>query len=164
MRYLTYLFPFVLLLVTACGGGSDNKTRVESSTKAQNSIQQASNVRTIDIIGVDQMKSVVKDESQQGITTGTKAGNGGMLELETISAEPGEQIRIRLTTQSKLPASAMSHNFVLLMLSTDVDAFSQAAIKDKDNEYIPSEMTDQIIAHTDLAAGGETVEVTFTAT
>lgn len=162
MRYQIYLFPLVLLFVTACGGGSDNKNQVESSTEAQTSTQKTSNVRTIDIIGVNQMKYVVNDKSQQGITTGAKIGNDGMLELETISAEPGEQIRIRLTTQSQLPATAMSHNFVLLLLTADVDAFNSAAIKAKDNNYIPSDMTDQIIAHTDLAGGGETVEVTFT--
>ena len=81
---------------------------------------------------------------------------------KSISASPGEQINIRLTTQSQLPATAMAHNFILLMLSADVDAFNSAAIKAKNNDYIPSGMTDQILAHTELAGGGETVEVTFT--
>ncbi|MDZ7692017.1 MAG: plastocyanin/azurin family copper-binding protein [Balneolaceae bacterium] len=161
MRYLTYLFPLVLLFVTACGGGSDDQNQAQN-TDTQTTANQSSEVRTINIIGVDQMKYVVKDENQQGITTGTEVGSDGMLELETISAEPGEQIRIQLTTQSQMPATAMAHNFILLALSADVDAFNSAAIKAKDNGYIPSGLTDQIIAHTDLAGGGETVEVTFT--
>lgn len=162
MRYSTYLFSLVLLFITACGGSSDNKKQAQSSTDTQAAVNQASDVRTINIIGVDQMKYVVKDESQQGIITGAKVGKDGMLQLETISATPGEKIRIRLKTQSQLPAMAMAHNFILLMLSTDVDAFAQAASQAKDNDYIPGDMTDQIIAHTDLAAGGEAVEVTFT--
>lgn len=162
MRYLTYIFPLLLLLFTACGGGSENQNQAQSAADTQATTSQSSDVRTINIIGVDQMKYVVEDESQQGITTGAKVGKDGMLELETISAEPGEKIRIRLTTQSQLPASAMAHNFILLMLSANVDAFAQAATQARDNDYIPSDMTDQIITHTGLAAGGETVEVTFT--
>ncbi|WP_310681743.1 plastocyanin/azurin family copper-binding protein [Aliifodinibius sp. S!AR15-10] len=158
MRYLTYLFPLVLLFVTACGG-SENQNQTQESQTATN---QSSDVRTINIVGVNQMKYVVKDENQQGITTGTEVGSDGMLELETISAEPGETIRIQLTTQSQMPATSMAHNFILLTLSADVDAFNSAAIKAKDNSYIPSDLTDQIIAQTDLAAGGETVKVTFT--
>lgn len=162
MRYLTLLFPLVLLFFTACGGGSENQNQTQSSTQTQATTDQSSDVRTINIIGVDQMKYVVEAEGQQGITTGAEVGSDGMLELETISAEPGEQIRIQLTTQSQMPATAMAHNFILLMLSADVDAFNSAAIKARDNDYIPTDMTDQIIAHTNLAAGGETVDVTFT--
>lgn len=162
MHYLTYLFPFILLFMSACGGSSDNKKQAQNSTDNQAAVNQASDVRTINIIGVDQMKYVVKDESQQGITTSVKVGKDGMLQLETISATPGEKIRIRLTTKSQLPAMTMAHNFILLKLSADVDAFAQAAAQARNNNYIPSDMTDQIIAHTDLASGGETVEVTFT--
>ncbi len=161
MRYF-YILPLVLLFVTACGGGSDSQDQTQSSTDTQTATSQSSDVRTINIIGIDQMKYVVEDESQQGIRTGATVGNDGMLELETISAEPGEKIRIQLTTQSQLPASAMAHNFILLMLSADVDAFAQAASQAKGNDYIPSDMTDQIIAHSELAVGGETVEVAFT--
>lgn len=162
MRNLAYIFPLLLLFVTACGGGSENENQAQSSTETEAPTSQSSDVRTINIIGIDQMKYVVKDDSQQGITTGDEVGKDGMLQLETISADPGEKIHIKLTTQSQLPASAMSHNFILLMLSADADAFAQAATQAKDNDYIPSDMSDQIIAHTELAAGGETVEVTFT--
>jgi azurin len=165
MRYLTSLFPLLLLFVTACGGGGSDTPQNQSAidnSQSQATTEQPENVRTIDIIGIDQMKYVVKDDSQQGITTGTEIGSDGLLQLESISASPGEQIRIRLTTQSKLPATAMAHNFILLMLSADVQAFNKAAIKAKGNDYIPSGMMDQILAHTELAGGGETVEVTFT--
>jgi len=128
MRYLTYLLPLVILFTTACSGGSDSQEQTQSTTDSQKATNQSSDVRTVQIIGIDQMKYVVKDESQQGITTGSEVGSDGLLQLETISAEPGEEIRIQLTTQSQLPATAMAHNVVLLTLSTDVDAFNSAAI------------------------------------
>lgn len=165
MRYLTYVFPLFLLFITACGGSGSDTTQNQSATEdtqPQAATEQSNSVRTIEIIGIDQMKYVVKGNSQEGITTGSKVGGDGLLQLESISATPGEKIHIRLTTQSKLPATAMAHNFILLILSADVQAFDKAAIKAKDNNYIPPGMTDQILAHTELAGGGETVEVTFT--
>lgn len=165
MRYLTYLLPLIFFITTACGGGSSDQQQQQqagdTTTEAQsNANDQAGDVRTIEIIGTDQMKFTV-ESNEDGISTGSKAGD--YLLLESISAEPGEEIRIVLTSESDLPATAMAHNFVLLTLSADVDAFVNAASQAKDNDYIPADMSDQIIAHTELAGGGETVEVTFTA-
>jgi azurin len=169
MRYLIYLFPIVLLFFTACGGGnSGNQSQVQDENTAadtQASSQQSSDeVRTIDIIGIDKMKYAVKEEGEMIGTAGTVETPQGesFLLLESIDAEPGEEIRIRLTTKSQLPAQAMSHNLVLLEMSADPAAFATAATGAKDNDYIPSDMSDQVIAHTEMAGGGETVEVTFT--
>jgi azurin len=168
MRNLTYIFPLILLFFTACGGsGSDNQTQTEnnqSSSETQTSPQQSSDVRTIDIIGIDKMKYVVEEEGEMigtASTVETAQGESFVL-LESIDAQPGEKIRIRLTTISQLPAQAMSHNWALLKMSSDPTAFASAATGAKDNDYIPSDMADQIIAHTELAGSGETVEVTFT--
>ncbi len=154
-QYLPYLFSALLLFIAACAGGSDTQQQTDAEVT-----EQTDDIRTIEVIGTDRMRFVVEEE-QEGITTGEKAGE--YLLLESISAEPGEEIRIRLTTESDLPASAMAHNFVLLTLSADAMAFANAASKAKDNDYIPANMQDEILAQTGLAAGGETVEVTFTA-
>lgn len=167
MRYLTYLFPLLLLFVTACGGGSsDNQQseQAESNTRTQAANTSSDDVRTIDIIGIDKMKYVVKEEGQMlgtGGTVETAQGDSYIL-LESIDAKPGEKLRIRLTTKSQLPAQAMSHNWVLLKMSTDPTAFATAATGAKENDHIPSDMSDQIIVHTEMAGAGETVEVTFT--
>ncbi|HLR26001.1 MAG TPA: plastocyanin/azurin family copper-binding protein [Fodinibius sp.] len=163
MRYLTFLLPLVFFITSCGGGGSDNQQQADQSQDTQAATEQSGNddVRTIEIIGVDQMKFVVKDDSQEGVVAGEKVGD--MLLLETITAKPGEKIHVKLTTKSKLPAAAMSHNFLLLKRDANAEAIDKAAAQARDNDYIPSDMTDQILAHTDLAGGGETVEVTFTA-
>lgn len=83
--------------------------------------------------------------------------------VEKITATPGEKLTIKLSNNTQLPASAMSHNFVLLKQDADPHAFDQAASQAKGNDYIPESKSDEIIAHTGLVAGGETDSVTFEA-
>lgn len=80
-----------------------------------------------------------------------------------INAKPGEKLTVKLTNKTTLPPAAMSHNFVLLMKGADPSAIANAGLEAKDNGYIPKGMTDEIIAHTGLVAGGETKSVTFNA-
>jgi len=80
-----------------------------------------------------------------------------------ITAKPGQEITVKLTTVSSMPAAAMAHNFVLLTADADASEVARTSARYADNEYIAPEMEDQIIAYTDMAASGETVEVTFTA-
>jgi azurin len=96
--------------------------------------------RTVEIIGTDDMKYSVT----------------------TITAKPGEQLRIRLTTKGAMPKIAMAHNFVLLKLGTNQVKFLQAGATARATDFIAPEVKDQVIAATGLAGAGETVEVTFT--
>ncbi len=81
----------------------------------------------------------------------------------TITAKPGETLRVVLVVKSMMPKAAMAHNFVLLKPSVDAKAFAQDAARARATDYIPAARKGDIIAHTGLAGGGETVEVTFTA-
>lgn len=82
-----------------------------------------------------------------------------------ISAKKGQEVKVKLTAISALPAAAMSHNFVLLKSSADPAAVAQACSSSgtPENDYIAPVVEDDIIANTPAAAGGETVEVSFTA-
>lgn len=162
MKLINLLAALSLVLFIGCGGGESNEQEQSEGTAESQKTEMANNVRTIDIIGVDQMKFVI-EENSDGVSVGDPVGPDSLLELEGITAEPGEKIRIRLTTQSKLPASAMSHNWLLLKLNADAQEFASAAVKAKANDYVPDNMTDQVIAETGLVPGGETKSVTFTA-
>lgn len=119
-------------------------------------------IRTIDIIGTDQMKFVVQETGER-LTAGSsiKTFNGkSYLMLNQIQAKPGEQLRIRLTTLSQIQPEMMSHNWVLLDQGVDAQAFVNAA--NRENDYIPPGGEKDIIINTGLAANGETVEITFT--
>lgn len=161
MKFINIIASLALILFIGCGGESDQE-QMESS-EAQETEMASDDVRTIEIIGIDAMKFVIEDEGTEGITLGDAVGSDDLPKLESISAEPGEEIRIVLITKSDLPASAMAHNWLLLAMGTDGQAFANAASRARDNDYVPEDMSDQIIAQTGLAAGGETTEVTFTA-
>ena len=98
-------------------------------------------VRTIDIVGTDQMK----------------------YDLTEIPAKRNEQIRLRLTSKGTMPKIAMAHNWVLLQLKTSQVKFITAGAQARQTDFIPDEMKDQVIAKTALAGAGETVEVSFKA-
>jgi azurin len=102
-----------------------------------------------------------------------KAGAGRLVELTggddmkfnttTINAKPGETLRVVLKSTGQIPKIAMAHNFVLLVLGADVDAFLKSAMNARDTEYIPADQKAKVLASTKLAGPGETVEVTFKA-
>jgi azurin len=97
-------------------------------------------VRTIDVVATDEMK----------------------YDLTTITAEPGEEIRIRLTSRGVIPKVAMAHNVVVLEISTDIDTLLKEGGPYRDSDFIPPSMTKNVIAKTPLAGPGERVQVTFT--
>ncbi|MAO65106.1 MAG: hypothetical protein CL666_08910 [Balneola sp.] len=132
-----------------------------ASESSENLNSAGDNIRTIDLIGTDQMKFVVQETGER-LTAGSsiKTFNGkSYLMLNQIQAKPGEQLRIRLTTLSQIQPEMMSHNWVLLDQGVDAQAFVNAA--NRENDYIPPGGEKDIIINTGLAADGETVEITF---
>ncbi|MEX0994697.1 MAG: plastocyanin/azurin family copper-binding protein [Balneolaceae bacterium] len=82
--------------------------------------------------------------------------------VKEIVAEPGEELRIVFKTISNMPPAAMQHNIAILKSDADVDAFANASMMARDNEFIAPEMEDQLIAHTEMIGGGETSTIEFT--
>lgn len=99
----------------------------------------------------------------QAKTVEIEGTNSLKFSQESITVKPGEEVTIKLSNATKLPSSAMSHNWILLKSDADAAKIDKAAVKAKDNDYVPSDMSDQIIAHTGLVGGGESDTVTFTA-
>lgn len=145
------IFIAAVFALAACGGGETAEQTQEEAVD--------DGVRTIEMIGTDDMKFVVR-EAQEGLVTGGQAGQ--YILLEAIEAAPGEEIRVRLTTISNLPPTAMSHNFALLEMGTDPDAFQRASLTARDNSYIAPDFEDRVIVHTSMLGNGETDTITFT--
>lgn len=80
-----------------------------------------------------------------------------------ITARAGEPLHVVVKSVGTMPKAAVAHNFVLVRAGTDLDRFNAAAFNSRETAFIPPEMADAVIAKTDLAGAGETVDVTFTA-
>ncbi len=96
-------------------------------------------VRTVEIFGTDDMKYSVT----------------------SITAKPGEQLRIRLISKGTLPKIAMAHNVVVLKPKTDVAKFIDAGAAFRATDFIAPATKESVLAQTRFAGPGETVEVVF---
>ncbi len=81
----------------------------------------------------------------------------------SISASPGESVRVVLKDTGQMPKLAMAHNFVLLKPGADPKAFAEKSASARETDFIAPALSSQVLAHTGLVGPGETGEVTFTA-
>lgn len=89
-------------------------------------------------------------------------GNDQMqFSVETISAQPGETIKIRLKTISSMKKSQMAHNWVLLKKGTDALNFVTKGMKHKSNDYIDPSLENKVLAATEMLGGGEEDTITY---
>ena len=84
----------------------------------------AKGVRTVEIIGTEDMK----------------------FSLTTITAKPGEQLRVRLVVKGAMPKVAMAHNFVLLNKGASPVDFVSAAVMASATAYIPDAKKADVVA------------------
>ena len=102
--------------------------------------------------------------SAKALKTVTITGTEQMKwDVATIQAKPGEQIHVVLKTTGSMPKIAMAHNFVLLKADVNPQDVANSAMTARETDFIPDSMKDKIIAHSGLAGGGETTQVTFKA-
>ncbi len=89
--------------------------------------------------------------------------NAMKFDVTSISAAPGEALKVVFTNASSLPKEVMGHNWVLLAKGSDPVAFATAAAPEAASGYIPAKLKDKIVAYVALLGPGETGEVTFRA-
>ena len=92
-----------------------------------------------------------------------KATDAMQYDVKVIQAKPGEALKVTLTAVSAMAKAEMAHNFVLLAKGTNPDAFAMDAAMARDNGYMPKAKMSAVLASTQFAGGGETVEVVFNA-
>jgi len=151
----TFLASFVFMLA-ACGGGGDSAEQTSEDTSMASADD---GVRTVEVIGVDDLRFAVP-EAEEGLVTGGSSGQFQI--LESIEASAGEELRINMRTVSNLPPTAMAHNFVVLTMDADADQFARASIQAADNDYISTEYEEWVIASTEMLGNGESDSITFT--
>lgn len=87
--------------------------------------------------------------------------NAMKFDVTTITAAPGETLKIVLTNASTLPKAVMGHNWVLLTKGADPVAFAAAGATEAAGNYIPAKLKEQVLAVVGLLGPNEAGEVTF---
>ena len=146
-----YFASVLSLLFTACDDSSSDHSQHDhghSQFQAEGSVAPPSN--PVSVIG--------------GVTVVEMTGNDRMkYNLETFSVPAGSLVKLNFRNVGKMPKSVMGHNVVFLKADVDSGAFATAAAAARDNQYIPVQFEDQILAHTNLLGSGESDTIEFTA-
>jgi azurin len=140
MRIVSFVCVLALA-VPSLAAAQDTKAQTKKAPASAAKTAPAGAARTIEISGSEAMK----------------------YDVSTITAKPGEKLHVVLKAVGSMPKIAMAHNFVLLKAGVSPMEVSNAAFNARATDFIPAEMKDKILAHTGLAGGGETADVTFTA-
>lgn len=130
------------------------------------------------IFGVISCGSDTKKVEQEEVTTVPEAqveekqAEPNVLELKgtddmkfdktEFTVEAGKEVTLTFTNVGVLPIETMGHNVVVLEKGADVQAFANASIREKENDYISDLYITDIIAHTKLLGPGESETIKFT--
>jgi azurin len=81
--------------------------------------------------------------------------------ITEIRAKPGEALSVTLTNEGTVPKFSMGHNWVLLKVGTDLNAFATEAMNAAVTEYIPASYKDSVLAATKLLGPKESDTILF---
>lgn len=153
----SFAIAFILMTALAACIGTDKDKEVRGSTadtgKLAISTENPTAAATVEIPGLDTIKA-----NNNILLT----GNDRMQYSDTLfKVKAAEKVKLTLKNIGKMPKNSMGHNFVLLTKGTDFANFATEAMKARDNDYIPKQLSSSIIAHTQLVGPGETQVITF---
>lgn len=90
-----------------------------------------------------------------------QVGDNMKFQPATITASPGESLRVVLKDVGHMPKAVMGHNFVLLDKGANAGDVVQKCASARDSDYITPSAKPQILANTRLVGPGETAGISF---
>ncbi|WP_271393597.1 azurin [Aequorivita sinensis] len=142
------LLVFAAALVMSCG---DNKK--EEKTEMKIGTQKTVEKEVTEDINADPNLAVITIE-----------GNDQMkFNKSEIRVKAGQKVKLTLKHVGKMSEDVMGHNWALLTADADMATVGQAAALAKETDYIPADMKDKFIVHTEMIGGGETTTIEFDA-
>lgn len=159
--YITAILALTFL-VTSCSDSADSESKQEKETeKTEKPAPQVESQEEAEAEGPEEPAEAesTSDTARLKIT-----GNDIMkFNKSKLKVKAGQVVVLTLEHVGKQPKSSMGHNWVLLKKDVDIDAFGRAAVEAKENDHIPQDRTDEIIAYTEMLGGGESDTIIFDA-
>lgn len=152
MKKLFLSIVVASITLASCGGGS-GETESKPEEKKLQAPQKSSDY------GEEETKADVPETVEVTIE-----GNDQMrYNLDKIEVYEGQTVKLTLKHVGEMAKEAMGHNWVLLAKGADKAEYATAAVQAKDEDYSPSSLADQVIAHTKTLGGGEETTIEFEA-
>lgn len=126
--------------ISACGGNTQTVETSGETSIAETPVSPAATETTLTLEGNDQMQ----------------------FDKTELRVPAGQTITLTLKHIGTMDKNVMGHNFVLLKPGTDLVAFGQKAASAVVEDYVPASESANVIAHTKLIGGGESVTIQFT--
>jgi azurin len=145
-----YLFVFaIIIIVSSCGQGEQNKDNQKDSSQTTRS---PGNAET-SVPGIEKLEFT---DSVQ-----LKANENMRYDKELFKVRAGKKIILIFKNTGAKSATSMAHNVVILKNGVDIADFADVARNAKTEQYVPSSLDSLIIAHTRLVSGGDSDQVEF---
>lgn len=90
------------------------------------------------------------------------AGDDMKFDKTIFTVPAGQEITLTLNHTGKMSAEMMGHNVVILNAGEDVKEYGNEAMKHKEENYVPKQLSEKVIAHTELIGGGQSTSIKFT--
>ncbi|HRP32679.1 MAG TPA: azurin [Agriterribacter sp.] len=134
--------------LSACGGG-ENSSQATDQPAAETPKAEA--------------EAPAAAPAAEGVTLEITGDDAMKYDKTELRAKAGQKVTLTLHHSGKLAKEAMGHNIVILKTGTDIAAFAAKAVEAKANDYFPESEAANVIAHTKVIGGGESVTIEFTA-
>ncbi len=155
MRKIISLSAICAVLFFASCGGNNNQNN-ESDTTGANAMETPATAPE------ETSGANATDADNQVTDHINLTGDDHMQYNDTLfKVKAGQEITLDMKNIGELPAAAMSHNVVILKPGSSVNDYGNAAVNAKDEGYIPSDKSDEVIAHTKMLGPGESDQITF---
>lgn len=146
MKHIS-LFLFAVMVFMSCSDLNNKTTSNSEPTVSSDLNEEKQDVATGEVIDI----LLQSDDKMK-------------FDLSEIKVKEGQTVKLTLKHIGTMPVSAMGHNFVLLKQGVDLTAFGNASAQSKAPDYdIPTELLNDVIAHTKMIGGGESVSIEFVA-
>lgn len=149
MKNFSYITLMIIsLFFVACSGSSSQKDTQSGLTDSEKPVQDEEISANDGAINVVHLKS---DDKMR-------------FDKSEIRVQEGKIVKLTLEHTGEMPKTAMGHNFVLLKQGVVLSDFGNAAIKGEAPDYeFSEELLNDVIAHTKMIGGGESVTIEFQA-
>lgn len=165
-KQIAFLAAACVLSFTACNKGKETK---EDEHAGHDHAAHANTDEAVEEPVAESTETVVESTDAVASADNTVAeltisgGDDMKYDKSTLKVTAGQKVKLTLKHTGKLPKVSMGHNLVILKNGVNDADFAASAIGAKDNDYFPVGGEKDVIAHTKMLGGGESVTIEFTA-